>query len=130
MPFPNKNHPFLRTGTRYNAKGCLGPAGLRSLLLGFNYIIPQPGMARFSRNCMGGTTGKGPKGDRRGTEGDRRPLCSPLSIFSLPPLPRRLPIRLPRAHKRDRRGTEGGPKACILLVFATSRGDVLLHDIL
>ena len=61
--------PGWGTGTRYNAKGRLGPAGLRSLLLGFNYIIPQPGMTPFPRNCIGGTKTKGPKGDRRGTEG-------------------------------------------------------------
>ena len=40
--------PGWGTGTRYNAKGRLGLAGLRSLLLGFNYIIPQPGTAPIS----------------------------------------------------------------------------------
>ena len=72
MLSPHKTHPFWRTGTRYNAKGRLGPAsptGLRSLLLGFNYIIPQPGMAPFTRRNIGGTTRTGPKGDRKETEG-------------------------------------------------------------
>ena len=136
MLSPHKTHPFWRTGTRYNAKGRLapaGPAGLRSLLLGFNYIIPQPGMALFSRRNIGGTTRKGPKGDRRGTEGDRRSQRFFFSVLFLPPIPRPLSRRLSRAPKRDRRRTEGGPKAgpkaCILLVSGTSGGHVLFHDV-
>ena len=109
--------PGWGTGARYNAKGRLGPAGLRSLLLGFNYIIPQPGMTPFPRNCIGGTKRKGPKGDRRGTEGDRRSRRFSVSFFSLPPLPLSLSRRLRRAPKKDRRGTEGGPKGDRRLAF-------------
>ena len=109
--------PGWGTGTRYNAKGRLGPAGLRSLLLGFNYIIPQPGMTHFSRNCIGGTKTKGPKGDRRGTEGDRRSRRFSVLFFFLPLLPLSLSRRLPRAPKKDRRGTERGPKGDRRLAF-------------
>ena len=113
MLSPRKTHPFWRTGTRYNAKGRLGPAGpagLRSLLLGFNYIIPQPGMALFSRRNIGGTTRKGPKGDRRGPKVSTfislRFFRSPTTSASL-----KTPSKgASKGPKGDRRGTEGGPK--------------------
>ena len=122
--------PGWGTGTRYNAKGRLGLAGLRSLLLGFNYIIPQPGMTPFPRNCIGGTKTKGPKGDRRGTEGGPKVSTLLCVIFSLPPLPLSLSRRLRRAAEKDRRGTEGGPKACILLASGTLGGHVFLPGIM
>ena len=99
--------PGWGTGTRYNAKGRLGLAGLRSLLLGFNYIIPQPGMTPFPRNCIGGTKTKGPKGDRRRTEGLDASLCH---FFPSPTTS--VPFKTPskggrKGPKGDRRGTEG-----------------------
>ena len=122
--------PGWGTGTRYNAKGRLGPAGLRSLLLGFNYIIPQPGMTPFPRNCIGGTKTKGPKGDRRGTEGLDASLCH---FFPSPTTS--VPFKTPskggrKGPKGDRRGTEGGPKACILLASGTLGGHVFLPGIM
>ena len=105
--------PGWGTGTRYNAKGRLGLAGLRSLLLGFNYIIPQPGMTPFPRNCMGGTKTKGPKGDRRGTEGDRRSRRFSVLFF---PFPHYLCPSQDAFEERPKR-TEGGPKGDRRLAF-------------
>ena len=67
-------------------------------------------MTPFSRICIGETTSKGPKGDRKGTEGDRRSQRSSLSNFVLPPVPRPLSRRLLRAPKKDRMGTEGASR--------------------
>ena len=126
-------YPTWRKVTTYNAKVRLRLACLRSLPLGLIIIIPQPGTTPFSQLRIGETTVKGPKGDRRGTEGDRRSQRFFFSVFFLPPIPRPPSRRLSRAPKRDRRRTEGGPKAgpkaCILLVSGTSGGHVLFHDI-
>ena len=126
-------YPTWRKVTTYNAKVRLRLACLRSLPLGLIIIIPQPGTTPFSQLCIGETTVKGPKGDRRGTEGDRRSQRFFFSVFFLPPIPRPLSRRLSRAPKRDRRRTEGGPKAgpkaCILLVSGTSGGHVLFHGV-
>ena len=110
-------YPTWRKVTTYNAKVRLRLACLRSLPLGLIIIIPQPGTTPFSQMCIGETTVKGPKGDRRGTEGDRRSRRFSVSFFSLPPLPLSLSRRLRRAPKKDRRGTEGGPKGDRRLAF-------------